>query len=115
MAKRRQFSEDASKRIGRVVRIVEREYGNETPNRQEKEPRRRGALLAKLNASLTYQSTGVEATVLIGAPPSRSTGTENLTVYGSLLGSSDVSIPSGATVAIDFISGYWEATSQSCT
>lgn len=115
MAERRQFSADASKRIGRVVRIVEKEYRNETPQQPDPRTGRRGALLAKLHSDLTYQSTGVTATVLIGAPPSRSTGTEHRTVFGTLIGSSAVSIASGSIIAIDFISGYWEVTARVCT
>ena len=116
MAKRRQFSEDATKRIAKVVRIVEHQRQNERPpDGKGHTPQTTWLNFATLGGTLVYQSTGVSATILTGAPPSRTAGTASVTVYGTLLGSSDVTVASGRTVLIGFVAGYWEAIGEPCT
>ena len=116
MAKRRQFSEDASKRIAKVVRIVEHQRQNERPpDGKARVPGLTWLNLAQLGGTLTKESTGTNATILTGAPPNRTAGTETVKVYGTLLSSTVASVATGKTIAIGFIAGYWECIAEGCT
>lgn len=116
MAKRRQFSEDATKRIGRVVRLVEHEYQNERPpDGKTRVPQTTWLNLAQLGGTITKQSTGTNATIYTGTPPAMTVGTETVQVYGSLLASTSASVATGKTIVIGFIAGYWQCIAEGCT
>ena len=73
-------------------------------------------MFAKTNAVIPYLSTGVTCSLLGGHPSSAlSTGFGTVQAFGSLLGSTNYTIASGATVVLEHISGYWQATAEVCT
>ena len=113
MAKRRQFSEDATKRIANVVRIVEHRRRNERPpDGKARLPPQVTQYAVSLDATLSGGSTGVQATILTGAPPNRSSGTgsgsaanQKLTVYATFLSSTASTIDAGKKCMASFITG----------
>lgn len=110
------FDDDGMRRIGKVVRHVENSFGNDKEGKQESHPNRRHHFFARTHSVIPYLSTGVTCSILGGHPSSAlSTGYGTVQVFGSILGATTVEFSMGATVVIEFISGYWQATAEVCT
>lgn len=112
----RGFDEDGMRRIGKVVRTVENQYGNAKEGKQESRPNRRHLLFVRPHSTIAYLSTGVTCSVLSGHPSSAlSTGFGTLVVFGSILGTTSATPFSTGTIVAGWISGYWQGITEACT